>query len=654
VVRHASESHGPQCSLGLDEYYFEVRKTDGTARLNPVRTTLAIRLTLLVASAVLLAGAWAAAQMPTQDARNTDIVATDTHLPLPRFTSLPAWEERKTFLRKQILVAAGLSPMPEKTPLDAQVFGRIEAKDYIVEKVLLETLPGFYVGGNLYRPRNGRAKHPGVLNPQGHWPYGRLENQPLYSGPSLGISLARQGYVVFAYDMVGYNDTIQLPHRFGNAEQRLWGFGPLGLQLWDSIRALDFLASLEDVDAADVGVAGASGGGTQAFLLAAVDDRIQFASPVNMVSAIMQGGDLCENAPGLRVGTSNVEIAAMFAPKPMLLVSATGDWTHNVPKEEYPAIKRIYDLYGKGDQVEVVQIDEKHNFNQPSREAVYQFFAKHHPGLSDSRELKEHDIEAPMVQEMTVLSNRKLPEDALDLAGVFALWQKLGEEQNEHIRDRGFLRDRLRQTLAVEAPTDVVADLKGRSIVLSRASKKDRVAGIWIEGKDKAAKVAIVVDSNGSAAAMDSDIVKRLAGEGRSLLLPDVFQTGSAKAPRPGDAAVGPAPKIGEDADEEARADAAAGYVKFLTFNVSVDAARVQDILTAIAYAQRSKAGVELYASGDAALWATFAAAVSDVSVALHLGDVPEVNSGPDYVRHFNVPGILRAGGLPVARELAK
>ena len=255
--------------------------------------------------------------------------------------------------------------------------------------------PGFYLGGNLYRPRNGKAKHPGVLNPQGHWPYGRLENEPLYSAPSLGISLARQGYVVFAYDMVGYNDTIQVPHRFGSAEQRLWSFGPLGLQLWDSIRALDFLASLDDVDAADLGITGASGGGTQAFLLTAVDDRIQFASPVNMVSAIMQGGDLCENAPGLRLGTSNVEIAAMFAPKPMLLVSATGDWTHNVPREEYPAIKRIYDLYGKGDQVEVVQIDEKHNFNQPSREAVYQFFAKHHPGLSDSRELKEHDIRCP-------------------------------------------------------------------------------------------------------------------------------------------------------------------------------------------------------------------------------------------------------------------
>lgn len=590
--------------------------------------------------------------VPAQDARNTEIITTDTHLPLPQFSNLKEWEERKAFLRNQVLIAAGLSPMPEKAPLHAQVFGRIEEKDYTIEKVLLETLPGFYLGGNLYRPRNNQAKHPGVLNPQGHWPYGRLENEPLYSGPSLGISLARQGYVVFAYDMVGYNDTIQVPHRFGSAEQRLWSFGPLGLQLWDSIRALDFLVSLDDVAANQLGITGASGGGTQTFLLTAVDDRVQFASPVNMVSAIMQGGDLCENAPGLRLNTSNVEIAAMFAPKPMLLVSATGDWTHNVPKEEYPAIKRIYDLYDKGDQVEVVQIDEKHNYNQLSREAVYRFFAKQHPRLSDSRELTEHEMAIPMIQEMTVLSNRTLPANALDLDGVFALWQKLAQDQNRQMQDRTFLRSRLRQTLAVETPSDVVADIQGRSIVLSRTSKRDRVPGIWIQGKNKTAKVAIVVEENGSAAALESDLVKGLGKDGRSILLLDVFQTGAAKAPRPGDAAVSSVAKPADE-DEEQRADAAAGYGKFLTFNVSVDAARVQDVVTAVAYANKNGQGVEIFASGDAALWSTFAAAMTDIPVSLHVDSLPEVNSNSDYVRHFNVPGILRAGGLPVARVLA-
>ncbi|HUH63669.1 MAG TPA: acetylxylan esterase, partial [Terracidiphilus sp.] len=486
--------------------------------------------------------------MPAQDSRDADVPNVNTHFPLPHFDTLQAWEQRREFLRNQVLVAAGLSPMPEKTPLHPQIFGKLESDGYTIEKVLIEPLPGFYLGGNLYRPRNGQAKHPGVLNPQGHWPYGRLENEPLYSGPSLGISLARQGYVVFAYDMVGYNDTLQLPHRYGSPEQRLWSFGPLGLQLWDSIRALDFLASLPDVDASRLGITGASGGGTQTFLLSAVDDRIQFAAPVNMVSAIMQGGDLCENAPGLRLNTSNVEIAALFAPKPMLLVSATGDWTHNVPQEEFPAIQRIYALYGKADQVEVVQFHAEHNFNRQSREAVYQFFAKHNPGLSDLRELIEHDIDIPMVQDLEVLTNRILPAGALDLDGVFRLWRQRAEAQNRESQDPAFLRKRLRQTLAVEVPKsdDVIADRNGQSIVLSRALRGDRIPGIWIDGRGAP---AIVVDPKGSAAALESDIVKRLRAEGRPILAIDAFQTGAAKAPRPGDPAVTPTPYAPNDRD---------------------------------------------------------------------------------------------------------
>ena len=601
---------------------------------------------------VNLAGPLAGAQTPGQDARNTHIVTTNTPLPLPHFTSIETWQRRKAFLRNQILVSAGLSPMPAKTPLKAQVFGKIEGQGYTIEKVLIETLPGFYLGGNLYRPRDGRAKHPGILNPHGHWSYGRLENQPLYSGPSLGISLARQGYVAFAYDMVGYTDTVQLPHRFGSAEQRLWSFGPLGLQLWDSIRALDFLASLPDVDAGHLGMTGASGGGTQTFLLAAIDDRLQFVSPVNMVSAIMQGGDLCENAPGLRIGTGNVEIAAMFAPKPMLLVSATGDWTRNVPREEYPAIRAIYGLHLKADQVSVVQIDEVHNFNRLSREAVYRFFAKVNSGLTAPGELTEHDIEVPPLQQMLALSNRTLPSVALDTDGVFREWRRMAETQNAETHGYGFLRERLRQTLAVEVPAKVVADFQsgGQSIVLSRPGRGDRVPGVWIAGTGR---TAIVINPSGSAAAMKTEMVQRLRKEGRPILLIDAFQTGAAMAPRNETGLDDPTAKLEGDSNIEAQADAAAGHPKFLTFNVGDDEARVQDVVTAMVYAGKDGHGTDVYASGDAALWAVFASAVSQLPISLHLDDVPKLAADADYIGHFNVAGILRAGGVRVAEELA-
>ena len=152
--------------------------------------------------------------------------------------------------------------------------------------------------------------------------------------------------MVFTYDMVGYNDSRQLPHTFGGQRENLWGLSLAGLQLWNSIRALDFLQSLPlRRRATRIGVTGASGGGTQTFLLAAVDDRVAVAAPVNMISLHMQGGCLCENQPGLRLDTTNVEIAATIAPRPLLMVSATGDWTTNTMELEYPAVRALYALF---------------------------------------------------------------------------------------------------------------------------------------------------------------------------------------------------------------------------------------------------------------------------------------------------------------------
>jgi hypothetical protein len=616
----------------------------------PVRKAISLACVCLLFCAA--AAQSPAPALPANDARNTVIVTTDTPMPLPVFSSLSAWQARKAALRNQILVAAGLSPLPPKTPLHAQVFGKYQGRGYTVEKVLLETLPGFYLGGNLYRPVDNRPQHPAILNPHGHWQYGRLENESIDSSPDLDISLARQGYLVFTYDMVGYTDTIQVPHRFAGSQMRLWSFGPLGLQLWDSIRALDFLSSLPGVDTARIGAVGASGGATQTFLLAAVDDRVRFTSPVNMVSSIMQGGDLCENAPGLRIATSNVEIAAMTAPRPMLLVSDTTDWTRNLPRVEYPAIKKIYALYGKADAVSAVQFQAVHNFNLQSREAVYHFLAQLNPGWSDPRELNEHDIEVPMLQDLLALSNRTLPAGALNLAGLFREWRAMAQAQNAQTRDPAFLRQRLRRTLQVENPTHVVAEKAGQSIVLSRPQAQDRIPAIELAGQGD---TILVVDPDGSAAALRSTLVARLRKQNRPLLLIDAFQTGAAKAPR--DRADHPAIVAANESSEnpiERHADSAGGGPKFLTYNVSDDAARVQDILTAIAYARQSSPHIEIYARGDAAIWATFAAAVSPTPVTLHLQDAPALTTDAEYLTHFDVPGILRAGGLPTAQQLTQ
>lgn len=579
---------------------------------------------LLWLSVVAIA-AWG--QVPAQDSRNTNTPNTDTHFTMPVYSSITEWEARKIHLRRQILSAAGLLPLPEKTPLHPQVFGRIENKDYSIEKVSLETLPGFYLGGNLYRPLHRAGKLPAVLTPHGHWTYGRLEAQAGYSGQALGISLARQGYIAFAYDMVGYNDTVQTPHAFGGPAEQLWAFGPLGLQLWDSIRALDFLESLEDVDRERIAITGASGGATQAFLLTAVDERVKFSAPVNMVSAIMQGGSPCENAPGLRVGTNNMEIAAMFAPRPMLLVAATGDWTRNVPREEFPAVRRIYELYGKPDNIETVQFEAEHNYNQASREAVYRFFNKCILGITDEKQFSEKNVRLEKLQDMLVLHGRTLPQNALSYEGLFEQWKRSAKRQTDETRDRNIQRERLLYALGSEWPERVLSEVNGEMIVLSRAGKGDRVPGIWIPGNGVP---VLFVHPGGAVAARESAMVQELIRSKRPVLLIDAFQTGAAVATR----------------DRSHR--------WFSTFNRTEDANRVQDLLTALAFLKSRQSGsIELAGLGKAAVWALFAAAIAPTDVKLS-ADLNGFNGrDEEFIERFFVPGIQRAGGLEVARRLA-
>ena len=557
------------------------------------------------------------AQIPEQDSRNVNVPDTNTHFAMPAYHTLAEWEAHKQKLRAQILFAAGLTPMPEKNPLHPAVFGRIERNGYSIEKVYLETLPGFYLGGNLYRPLGRAGKSPGVLAPHGHWDYGRLEHQPLISVPLRCINLARQGYVVFSYDMVGYNDTVQTPHDFGGPREQLWGFGPLGLQLWNSIRALDFLESLADVDAQRLAVTGESGGGTQTFLLAAVDDRVKYDAPVNMISGIMQGGGQCENAPGLRFDTFNVEIGAMMAPRPMLMIAATGDWTKNTPLEEYPGIRSIYELYDRAANLEMVQIDAPHNYNQASREAMYSFFGKRI--LADPKEVKEAaGVHVEKLQDMLVWHDRPLPANALTYEQLLEQWIAAAKKQNEATHDPGVLRDRLRLALGTEWPERVLSERVGDRILLSRQGKGDRVSGIWV---GTGVPALLVVDPNGAEAARGN--------AGKSALLLTVFQTGDAVASR----------------------DRSKPY--FLTFNRSDDANRVQDILTGLAYLKQAGAQeLRIAASGKAAIWAQFAAAIAPFPVVLDEKIDGFRGQDQDFIDQFFVPGIQRAGGLAAARIL--
>jgi dienelactone hydrolase len=374
-----------------------------------------------------------------KDARLAPLKELDGYFPFTPPETREAWEKRAEEVRMQLRVAVGLYPEPTRTPLHAVVHGRIEQADYTVEKVFFESMPGFYVTGSLFRPKTP-GPHPGVLVAHGHWKDARFwrrgdaeMKKELESGgevlpesgksifQSIGVQLARMGVVAFVYDMLGNSDSQQisaeLAHGFKKQRPEMnttqnWGlFSPqaeahaqniMGLQTWNSIRALDFLTALPDVDAKRLGCTGASGGGTQTLLLAALDPRLTVSIPCVMPSTAMQGGCTCENASLLRVGTGNIEIAALFAPKPQAMTTAK-DWTIEMPTKGFPDLQKLYELMGAKDHVALWAHPEfPHNYNSVTRHHIYQWLNTHFALGLPTEKLIERDYPLLPQAQLTV------------------------------------------------------------------------------------------------------------------------------------------------------------------------------------------------------------------------------------------------------------
>ena len=561
-----------------------------------------------------------------------------------------SWQARARYLREQVLVAAGLWPMPEKTPLVAQEFGRVERGDYSVEKVLFESYPGFYVTGNLYRPLGRTGPFPAVLSPHGHWAYGRLENSALGSVPARAIALARQGYVVFSHDMVGYNDSRQVDHRLLDPRLAQWGIGSLGLHLWNSIRALDFLESLPEVDRSRLACTGASGGGTQTFLLAAVDERVRVSAPVNMISHTMQGGDVCENAPVLRLDASNQELGALTAPRPMIMVSATGDWTRDTPRVEFPAVQAVYALLGAKEKVETVQVDADHNYNRQSREAVYAFFARHVLGATDTAAFREREYDPEQPPELLVFFGRERPAGAKTQQEIVDALVASARAQVAALlpRDASSL-PRFRETLGVAYAHALAAESPAPAEVLEAGSAADRAAGtrdlaIGRRGRGdrvplrswpptgRGAGAAVLVVHPGGIAGVPAGLVDALRRRGRLVASIDAFNTGTATAARD------------------------TGDRFFTTYNRTDDALRAQDVVTALAWLRRQPGirRVSLVGVDRAGLWSLLAAGLAPGLDAVVV-DADRFPTADDeaYLGRVFVPLFRKAGGFETAMLLS-
>jgi len=300
---------------------------------------------------------------------------------LAQFPDRARWDTYAAHLRTRIQEAAGLAPWPKRTPLNAVIRDCRTHDGYTVENVAFESAPGVFVTGNLYRPTAAIGKLPVILSTHGH--ANKVVNPADYDtharfAPYVQTrcaNLARMGAIVFSIDMFAYGEGIQLYGQDAHRDARA-----ITIHVWNGMRALDFLLGLDGADTSRVAVSGESGGGTQTFLITALDPRVTVSAPVVMISAHFFGGCPCESGAPVHRGAdyfaNNVMIAALTAPRPQLLVSDGKDWTANTPRVEFPFLQKIYGYYGAADKVTNVHLpDEGHDYGPSKRAAVYRFLA---------------------------------------------------------------------------------------------------------------------------------------------------------------------------------------------------------------------------------------------------------------------------------------
>jgi hypothetical protein len=471
------------------------------------------------------------------------------------------WEARAAYVRRQILVAEGLWPMPTRTPLNAVIHGKIERPDYTIEKVYFEGAPGLFVTGNLYRPAKITGKVPAVMFAHGHWKDARLSVESeanllkeIATGQerfekggrsrfqSLCVQLARMGCIVWQWDMLSDSDAVQFSREVvhGFAKQRPemnttenWGlYSPqaeshlqsiMGLQTLNAVRSLDFLLTLPEVDPARIAITGASGGGTQTMLLAAIDDRVKLSFPVVMVSTAMQGGCTCENASLLRVNTGNIEFAGLFAPKPQGMTTAN-DWTKEMSTKGFPELKALYALLGRPDDV-MLQRGEHfpHNYNAVTRSAFCSWINRHFK-LGAKEPVVERDYEPLTREQLTVWDSQHPAPKAADPDFERKLLRWFTDDADKQLRAAASSPDALGKMLG-----GAIEVLIGRSYATAGniewhlTAKQDRgsylemtgllrnktygeeLPVVWLYPKDWKGRAVVWLDESGKAGLFNAD-----------------------------------------------------------------------------------------------------------------------------------------------------
>ncbi len=520
----------------------------------------------------------------------------DTPLPpqAARAESRAGWDAFTRRLRTHLRFALGLLPDLPRAPLRVRRAESYRGDGFRIERLALETMPNFYLTGSLFVPETPADKRaPAMLQPHGHFERGRFNEADVLRA----IALAQAGVYVLSYDMVGYNDLFQLEH-WGSEplEWRRWGFSRAGVQTWNSLCAFEWLRRQSEIDPARIGCSGISGGGTQTFLLSALEPDLSCVAPVKMVSSVMQGGCICENAPLLRLIAGNPEIVALAAPRPLLLISDSGDWTHDNPEVVVPYLRRVYRLYRAEERLQHAHYSEGHQWGAAPRRAYYEWLAQvwRLPRAPQDPALAWETL----IPGLRVWSDDlPKPDDAPTGDAVFHLFQRQARESVQRWRRTRRFESEAREALLSMLGLERVED-----------AQQDALPAVWqsvLEQPRKPRRAIVFGDAR----------ARRLEREGYATLhLPELLRVA-----RPSE------------------------YAYFATYNLTPDTARARAILGTLMRLRSRAERLAVVAQGEWAILCGLACAL--ISAPLHARGSAEASP-------LDLPGYERIGGWETVRAL--
>ncbi len=449
-------------------------------------------------------------------------------------------EKRKEFVRKQMLDDIGGLP-DYKGPLNARVTGEIHADAFTIEKVIYESLPGFYVTANLYRP-NAPGRYPAVLMQSGHTQEGKPENQ------RVAANLAVKGFVVLCFDPIGqgereqtFSRQVDLPlagwsvpeHIIMDAQSQLIGQGLARYFVWDAMRSLDYLASRPEVDSAKIGAAGCSGGGALTTFIGGLDPRVKVVIPACYPSSFQTmfatAGPHGEMAfpQFLTSGLDTADFVELSAPTPWLLQATETDqygFSHEGVHMVYEEAQSWYDLYHARDKVGFMIGPGSHGMPLVSRNAVYEWMIRYlKNGEGDTH---EQPVQMFSSSELLVTPTGHVE----DLPGSRKLFEILNADLKAGEK-KGTIAELHAKLESLGIPTDgsvpkiVVKEEQSVATVRRQQIQIESDPGVWLEGTlylssaaGRKPAVLIVKDNERSGAMPLGALAERMAALGRVVL----------------------------------------------------------------------------------------------------------------------------------------